>query len=1679
MANGPGLPGKGTVKYEPKAEIPDFSLTSSGEPSPAWRAAQPPEPVAPHPTDNLSLRQARETGQPPLFDPEVKRKRPVLPKDVARAAVDQGGRPAEEVAPPAETQAKQSRKRQEESEHAEAAKTEEQKSEEAAAKNVTVPEEKWVDAFGDTHGERIHRALSGETYPEIAADHGVREDAVRKSVARATSESIDKAVSAGKIDALTGADMKRQLETAQKGAVVRKTAAEANKEGGSTVGVHQDLGEGEVKEIVSHEGTNVVSSPKPDANAGKLKPKEAVIAKDAAFWEEQRKANAGPKGDGAKYDEAVAKLKELAQRWGKPDRRAPTDEERLAELESQIAKATKKDGFAPKKLVEKRDALREKLDLDGHEAVEDGGNESGVRWEEEKVDPNEQASKGGEPSIDQTDSERMDKDLRKLQDKGDFREVIKFAIGNETNPIRKRILEMVLARHDDLKKLGFDFSFRVTKPNHELPGMAGVSRHFPGELGKATRMEVILNGADNGRAAGTNQETLAHELIHSVTQAAISANPDGTAARKLQSFYSELRKDILDRKAKGELNDYEKKFFFGANNSLENAHELLAWGLTNEKMQNYLAERMDPQGRTWYSRLLDVVARALGIHKLDERSDLARLIAVSDEMMHEDLTPYVDAANKSLLSFGKQAHEGEHSLFALRNKRAGMEIAYDKDGLVLYRAKDLKGREIFVPGKEGVGVANRDVSKFTSHEIPAADIAKLRAVADTLRSTESAMIQKNIAKLPERYQEPVRDATDAISRWGSQALNHVTFTRDLVKKGIAMGMHSLEKFEKLRESQEAMSGKFRKMAIDAIEDVKNFHQPEKQALTDFLQHSTLNKEWGYGPKARGKAQEMYDALTPRAQKVARQVFDHGAEMLKAKKEAINKLADDTYGHMIDEAKAAGNARLADEIAADRATMVSKYASLMNIGEGDPYTSARRQGDWVVVGKSDKFLHAERDAANESDPALAKAGQDARMKMIDDPKHYMVHEAESPSEARALVKNMQEKLGFPEGVDNTYYHPKDPWKAKLDGGQGVLAGMARLRGQLDDLYGSARTPEDKAKYETSRKLLTNMWLDALGTASARKSELRRLGISGQMDMIKAFRLQSTADAHFVSGIYHNAKMLDALKAANKEANASGVSSEERTARMGLYDEFMRRHDLSMNAPPTPVFNKIAQYTALWQIATSPGHYLGNLMQPWAMTLPYLQARHGYAKSAGEFFKAYGEIGDILAKTGVLSSLKVSDMPADVRDAMARLLELGRLDIGMNTEYGSLELKEKGVVSKAMQGVVDRIRQASLKMESLNRLASAAAAYRLEMERTGDHEHSLHYAADVVAETHGDYSASNAPRMFNSGLGKMALQFRKFQLVQLTYMAKLIGELKDADPETRQMAQRALAFTLGHVAVLGGALAMPGFGTLSAASQNLTKMATGIEGEDLETKLEKMVGDRNVAQLLLRGVPGLAGVDLTKKVGFGDMAAIMPMSDVDPTKSTSVKEGLGDVLSGPFGGLLERGATALGNMQRGNWYRGLEGLAPEGVMNVMKAARTSGALESFGVKGGVTNTKGDKLMDVSAANAFVQALGFTPSAQALQSSETGAMAKSTEAFKDRLDVLKAQYTNVARDGGDVSAVVKKLNALRTEMIDRGFKPTPLGAILKAPVEQLKREMFTTAGGVQYQPKQTGRAVAELPK
>jgi hypothetical protein len=186
---------------------------------------------------------------------------------------------------------------------------------------------------------------------------------------------------------------------------------------------------------------------------------------------------------------------------------------------------------------------------------------------------------------------------------------------------------------------------------------------------------------------------------------------------------------------------------------------------------------------------------------------------------------------------------------------------------------------------------------------------------------------------------------------------------------------------------------------------------------------------------------------------------------------------------------------------------------------------------------------------------------------------------------------------------------------------------------------------------------------------------------------------------------------------------------------------------------------------------------------------------------------------------------------------------------------------------------------------------------------------------------------------------------------------------------------------------------------------------------------------------------------------------------------VQDAIGQVTAGPFGGLVGRAAQSLHHMIVGNYYKGLEGVMPQGIANVLRGYRESTE--------GVTNTKGDKLMNLNAGEAFIEALGFQPSSKSLMQSETGAMIKSTEEFKGRLETLKERYTNTVKDHGDPSSDIKNLNALRQEMMERGFKPTPLGDMLRSPTQQLIRQIFTTPSGVQYKPSESGRAVAQLPK
>ena len=239
-----------------KAVIPDFSLEApSGAPSATYMEQNPSvEPEPAKQTDNLSLKNQKDTGQVPLFEPEVKRKRVLKAKDLTptRAAVNVGGpvAPVQEERSEA-VQAKQLKKTHEAMAAVEAAKPEEQRAaeakQEAAEKTSIPPVEEFSKVYGDIAGRRAHAAASGETWASIAKREGVTEKAIRNMVNRLKG---DKA----------GPEVRAALDIAQKKAVERRNKAAIASEGGDSSAVDVSAESEQVQELLAGEGMQVKSA---------------------------------------------------------------------------------------------------------------------------------------------------------------------------------------------------------------------------------------------------------------------------------------------------------------------------------------------------------------------------------------------------------------------------------------------------------------------------------------------------------------------------------------------------------------------------------------------------------------------------------------------------------------------------------------------------------------------------------------------------------------------------------------------------------------------------------------------------------------------------------------------------------------------------------------------------------------------------------------------------------------------------------------------------------------------------------------------------------------------------------------------------------------------------------------------------------------------------------------------------------------------------------------------------------------------------------------------------------------------------------------------------------------------------------------------------------------------------
>ncbi len=652
-----------------------------------------------------------------------------------------------------------------------------------------------------------------------------------------------------------------------------------------------------------------------------------------------------------------------------------------------------------------------------------------------------------------------------------------------------------------------------------------------------------------------------------------------------------------------------------------------------------------------------------------------------------------------------------------------------------------------------------------------------------------------------------------------------------------------------------------------------------------------------------------------------------------------------------------------------------------------YVPMKRVGSHAVVARSDEYAHQEALAMNGDVEAEGWIEQHKT-----DDRHYYVsfHDGlwDALKERKAILDANPNFSESNVRASETEFRPD---------GLGEMQFQTYKR--IEEMISNSDMEEGVRK-SALKKVLQQLYIQSLNQAHAMKTNLRRHRIAGaNPDALRVFAIQGRANAALVASLRTTTPLQKALQTARGQArDAQGKA---------VLNELLRRHAAMIQYRETPIQNAFMRLTGFHFLLTSPAYFLQNMTQPFLYSLPYVSGKHGYGKSWDAFTSAWGDTIGLtsLFKQDALDVDQVSKLAGNVGrevDMARELMDRNHLDVGLNTEvsdYADPSILD-GKYLHGAKRALHALRGIATNVESVNRLSTALAAYRLEYAEQLNagksaedaHTAAVEYADKVVIDTHGDYSGFNAPRYFMQGDSnlpiKMMTQFRKFQLIQISLLVKLAKRAYGkSSPQEKAIAHATLKYTLGQMAVVTGGLGLP-------IAAILTSIGLG-GGDDNEARLRRLIGNKHLADLLLHGVPAALGLDLTAKLGMQNTFNPAAFVNSGQTTQDTLKNYAAAFVGGPSLSVALAYMTGLDQMfNKGHYWQGAEKMMPLGFASLSKGVRSQ--VE------GTTNAQGDVVMkpsEISVLSAMFQSVGLPTTAITDRNWKTEAAYTAQDYFSGR--------------------------------------------------------------------------------
>ena len=972
--------------------------------------------------------------------------------------------------------------------------------------------------------------------------------------------------------------------------------------------------------------------------------------------------------------------------------------------------------------------------------------------------------------------------------------------------------------------------------------------------------------------------------------------------------------------------------------------------------------------------------------------------------------------------------------------------------------------------------------------------------------------------LTQRTQKAIDAAIDKVfkrsPKWKARAknVNHFMFrtalggyfTRDVIKMAYdATGIDGFRHWGNVHEKINTLRNELLKDASAISNKAANLPKDQRDVVNEYIKDAVVQGAWGYWHKGVFKDeaayneyrdgledQAKYDAeiamrrrwvkLNKAQREVISDVFEYGNKQLRERYRLLKEKLDEQRMPALEEqdGEIPENAQL--EELRKEVDRLSK----------SPYVPLMRAGSHMVIFKSADYVAAEKELKAQEDVfnSLEKPTKEDRKRVQkaasalnalkssgDD---YAVEFVDGYGTAEQIAKEYESeypgsKVVFGERLEEL----KDnvPGYKQLERAANMLA-KSMEEGELADKYGA----HAKSLAKELHAMISKMYIESLAETSAKKRMLKKRTVRGfNQNMIENLMAAAPSTANMLAFMRYS----DEVAKAGREIDESikKLQGDDFATARVFQSELIQRENLSTQQTDDWV-NNVLRTTSFMMLLTNPAYYLQNMTQSIMMSAPFMAQRHG-AQIFKRLVSNTMEVAKWMKDDPTLEKLEKQMLDASVKNkpltmdewkALDHSRRHGHLDIGMTQDFGDVN-RGGGKVRDTAVRVSDKLNKMARQVEMLNRVATFLTAYRVEVMRGQSPAKAREYADDVIYQTHGDYSAFNAPKWFTyNGLTRVMTQFRKFQLIQAGLMTRLAANsIKGATPEVRAEARRQFAYMLATHMAFTGLKGTP-FATVLLGIAAMGMGDTGDDGEDL---IRKMIGDKDMSNLLMRGVPAWLGMDVSGKIGAENMLDPMAYSNA---KLSDGKAGANEVLVNLFMGasasLVQRAFTAGQYFVQGDEWKALEYALPNGLAtNLSKGIRFM--TEGYSSKAGDVLVKPQ---DYDVGDFLIQTLGFQPRVMTDRMRVQDSLIRHKESFDADKNRIYMDFKKARREGdhAGMNQARREMLKLAAEARKQGLTGYTIQNMINAANEQRRRERQAVGGvGTSKNDRQFVKKMSEI--